>query len=136
MYMTAISGKQSARTPANLPLPIAASASKIALPIAEGLRFERIETIRYLEAAGNYTFLHFNSGERLLVCRTLQDMQDRLAAPYRFVRIHRSYIINIDYLNRYVRGKGGYVVLEGDISLAVANSRRQDFLNRLERYFR
>lgn len=134
--MTAISGKQPARSSANRPLPLAATAAKIALPIAEGLRFERIETIHHLEAAGNYTFIHFNSGERLLVCRTLQDMEERLAAPFRFVRIHRSYIINIDYLNRYVRGKGGYVVLEGDVSLAVANSRRQEFLNRLERYFR
>lgn len=133
--MTAISGKQPAFAPASRALPLAGAAAKIALPITEGLRFERIENISYLEAAGNYTFIYFKDGERLLVCRTLQDMHQRLAAPCRFIRIHRSYIINIDYLDRYVRGKGGYVVLEGGISLAVSNSRRQEFLDRLERYF-
>ena len=134
--MTAISGKQPILPVTNRSLPLAPASAKIALPVADGLRFERIETIVYLEAAGNYTFLHFRDGERLLVCRTLQDMQSRLAAPYRFVLIHRSYIINVDYLDRYVRGKGGYVVLENNVSLTVSNSRRQEFLNWLESYFR
>ena len=134
--MTAISGKQPTIPAAHRASIIAPVNVKIALPIAEGLRFELVANICYLEAAGNYTFIYFADGERLLVCRTLQDMQDRLAAPYRFVRIHRSHIINIDYLNRYVRGIGGYVVLEGGINLAVSNSRRQEFLDRLERYFR
>lgn len=134
--MTAISGTQHPITPATRPLTVVVSNPKIALPVTEGLRFELVEKICYLEAAGNYTFIYFKGGERLLVCRTLQDMQDRLASPYQFLRIHRSYIINIDYLDRYVRGKGGYVILENNISLAVSNSRRQEFLSRLERYFR
>ncbi|MEL7251333.1 MAG: LytTR family DNA-binding domain-containing protein [Bacteroidota bacterium] len=134
--MTAISGKQTVLPATNRALPLPPTSAKIALPITDGLRFERIENIVYLEAAGNYTFLHFQDGDRLLVCRTLQDMQSRLSAPHRFVRIHRSYIINVDYLERYVRGKGGYVVLEGKVSLTVSNSRRQAFLDWLECYFR
>ena len=134
--MTAISGQQPTLTKASRALPLTISNPKIALPITDGLRFEPIKNICHLEAAGNYTFLHFKGGERLLVCRTLQDMQNRLAAPYQFIRIHRSYLINIDYLDRYVRGKGGYVILEGGASLAVSSTRRQDFLTRLERYFR
>ncbi|PSR11624.1 MAG: hypothetical protein DA408_11185 [Bacteroidetes bacterium] len=117
-------------------LPHPGCRSKITLPTTEGLRFERVATICYLEAAGNYTFLHFRDGTRLLVCRTLQELQDRLAAPHCFLRIHRSTVINLDYLDRYVRGKGGYVILEGGTSLAVANSRRPAFLEHLERYFR
>lgn len=112
------------------------SHSKVSLPVTDGLRFERLDNIRYLEAAGNYTFLYFTNGERLLVCRTLQEMQDRLASPFRFLRIHRSYLINVDFLERYVRGKGGYVILEGNTHLTVSASKRQNFLARLERYFR
>lgn len=134
--MTAISGQQPTLAKTALSLPLAIAHPKIALPVTEGLRFEPITNICYLEAAGNYTFIYFKDGERLLVCRTLQDMQDRLAAPYHFLRIHRSYLINIEYLDRYVRGKGGYVILEGGTNLAVSSSRRQEFLTRLERYFR
>jgi two-component system LytT family response regulator len=134
--MTAISGQQPVLAKAPRPLPLAITNPKIALPISDGLRFELIADISHLEAAGNYTFIYFKGGERLLVCRTLQDMQDRLAAPYQFIRIHRSYLINVSYLNRYVRGKGGYVILEGGANLTVSSSRRQDFLARLERHFR
>lgn len=111
-------------------------ALKVALPTAEGLRFERIERITHLEASGNYTYLHFHNGQKVLVCKTLQEMTQRLAQPHRFVRIHRSFLINIDYLDRYVRGKGGYVVLEGGATLAVSAGKRQAFLDTVERYFR
>lgn len=109
---------------------------KVALPTAEGFRFERITKITHLVAEGNYTYIHLADGEKLLVCRTLQEMEQRLACPYLFQRIHRSFLINIDYLNRYVRGKGGYVVLEGGVNLTVSNSRRQPFLEALDFYFR
>jgi two-component system LytT family response regulator len=133
--MTAITTTKKHNTKTR-PLKTNGSHSKVSLPVTDGLRFERLDNIRYLEASGNYTFLYFTNGERLLVCRTLQDMEERLASPYRFLRIHRSFLINIDFLERYVRGKGGYVILEGNIHLAVSVSRRQDFLTRLELYFR
>lgn len=134
--MTAITGNKNTLNGKTRALKTNGSGSKISLPVAEGLRFERLDRIRYLEAAGNYTFIYFTNGERLLVCRTLQEMQDRLASPFRFLRIHRSFLINVDFLERYVRGKGGYVILEGGGNLTVSASRRQDFLDRLERYFR
>ena len=134
--MTAINPNTQKHSSKTLSLKSFGNTAKVSLPVTDGLRFERLDTIRYLEAAGNYTFIHFAHGERLLVCRTLQEMQDRLASPYRFLRIHRSFLINIDFLDRYVRGKGGYVILEGNINLTVSASKRQDFLTRLERYFR
>lgn len=109
---------------------------KLALPTAEGLRFETIADIVYLAADGNYTFLHLRNGDQLLVCRTLQELERRLRGALPFQRIHRSYLINLCYLQRYVRGKGGYVVLDNEVSLNVSNSRRQAFLEALEVYFR
>lgn len=109
---------------------------KIALPVSEGLQFERLDKIRHLEASGNYTFIYFRDGSRLLVCRTLQEMELRLIVSRRFIRIHRSFLINTDYLERYVRGKGGYVVLEGGVSLTVSSSKKKAFLDILECMFR
>ncbi len=105
---------------------------KIALPVSEGFRFERIDKIRHLEASGNYTFIHFQDGQRLLVCRTLQEMENQLTHSRSFFRIHRSFIVNTDYLERYVRGKGGYVILEGGANLAVSNAKKHAFLKKLE----
>ncbi len=133
--MISTSGNQNTRTNVAISPRRLSPVSKVALPTSEGLRFERIETITYLEASGNYTYLHFQNGQRALVCKTLQEMNQRLAQPHRFIRIHRSFIINIDYLERYVRGKGGYVVLEGDIPLAVSAGKRPAFMEAIERYF-
>lgn len=108
---------------------------KIALPITEGFRFVEIEHISYIEASGNYCFIHFNDGKKLLICRTLQEMECKLGAHANFVRIHRSFIINATYIDRYVRGKGGYVVLENGTSLTVSNSKKQSFLDMIEYYF-
>ncbi len=103
--------------------------TKIALPVADGLRFAAIDRIRYLGADGNYTRLHFSEGPPLLVCRTLREVEAQLVHAPQFVRIHRSYIINIHYLERYVRGSGGYVLLEGGAHLAVSTGRKQAFLD-------
>ncbi|RME91766.1 MAG: LytTR family transcriptional regulator [Bacteroidetes bacterium] len=123
-------------TPAHFAPRRFAAPLKLSLPTAEGYRFERISDIVYLAAEGNYTYIHLCTGEKLLVCRTLQELEQRLLGAHPFQRIHRSYLINLHYLARYVRGKGGYVVLENDISLNVSNSRRQAFLEALAVYFR
>lgn len=133
--MTAITGNKPPAPAKTRSLTVRTRNNKIVLPTADGLRFEQVDNIRYLEAAGNYTFLHFKDDTKLLVCRTLQELQKRLPQQ-RFLRIHRSYLINADYLIRYVRGKGGYVILEGNTHLNVSAGRRQDFLERVGWIFR
>ena len=108
---------------------------KIALPTMEGLSFERIRTIRCVEAKGNYTNIHFNNGTQILVCKTLREIEQLINAPLQFVRVHRSYTINLDYLSKYIKGKGGYVILEGGQSINVSAGRKPFFLESLEKYF-
>lgn len=108
---------------------------KIALPTMEGIHFEKIETIVSLEAKGNYTNLHFINGKKLLVCKTLLEMEQILNAGNQFVRIHRSSIINLNLLQKYIKGKGGYVVMEDKSSISVSIGKKQGFLDALEIYF-
>lgn len=108
---------------------------KVALPTMEGIHFERIQEITSLEAQGNYTMLFFTDGRQLLVCKTLQDIEALLDSPYQFVRIHRSFTINLNQLQRYIRGKGGYVIMENGTNVNVSAGRKQAFLEAVERYF-
>jgi two-component system LytT family response regulator len=127
--MTAISQPTQLHNIRHIGTPTPVIPSKIALPVADGLRFVSIDGIRYLEADGNYTRLHFSEAPPLLVCRNLREIEAQLLHAPHFVRIHRSYIINVHYLERYVRGSGGYVLLEGGANLAVSSSRKQAFLD-------
>lgn len=108
---------------------------KIALPTLKGIHFERIDAIVSVEAKGNYALLHFKGNRSLLVSKTLCDIET-LLNDHRFVRIHRSTTINLDYIEKYIKGKGGFVVLENGVSLPVSAGKRDHFLESLSIYFR
>ena len=108
---------------------------KIALPTMEGIQFEPVQQIISLEAQGNYTTLYFTEGRQLLVCKTLMELEQILNNSFQFVRIHRSFIINLNRIIKYVRGKGGYVVMDDGTSRTVSNGKRDDFFAAVKRYF-
>jgi len=108
---------------------------KIALPTMEGINFERIQDVISLEAKGNYTMLYFKGKRKLLVCKTLRDMENQIHTGSQFVRIHRSYTINLNHLQKYIKGKGGYVIMENGSMINVSAGKKQNFLDALKAYF-
>ena len=119
------------------PLSYESSSSdrKIALPTMEGINFEKVQNIISLEAKGNYTMLYFTGKRKLLVCKTLMDMENQIHTGSQFVRIHRSYTINLNHLQKYVKGKGGYVIMENGVMINVSSGKKQDFMDALKVYF-
>jgi two-component system, LytTR family, response regulator len=105
-------------------------AGKIALPTADGLVFVSICDIFYCEASSNYTIFYTGEKKQYIVSRTLKEFED-LLLDHNFFRIHHSYIVNLNVIKKYVKGDGGYVILNNSVSLDVAKRRRSDFLNRL-----
>ena len=108
---------------------------KVALPTMEGIHFERIKNIISLEAKGNYTFIYFTNRQKLLVCKTLREMEQLLDVAYQFVRIHRSFTINLNLLQTYIKGKGGYVVMEDGSTISVSSGKKPEFMEALKAYF-
>jgi DNA-binding LytR/AlgR family response regulator len=107
---------------------------KIILPTMEGLCFEKIKHITHLEASGNYTLLHFRDGRQVLVCRSLCEIEAQLPGSA-FVRIHRSHTVHLRHLKKYIRGKGGSVVLHNGTTLTVSAGQKDHFLDALKNYF-
>jgi two-component system, LytTR family, response regulator len=108
---------------------------KIALPTMEGISFENTEEIISLEAHGNYTMIHFIDGRQLLVCRTLNSMEQAVEDEY-FLRVHRSAAINMQRIKQYVKGKGGYVIMENNLTISVSEGKKQEFLDALKEHFK
>ena len=107
---------------------------KIALPTMEGLSFEKTREILFLEASGNYTMIHFLDGRQVLVCKTLRDIE-KMVPTNHFVRIHRSHTIQLRHLKKYIRGKGGCVVLQNGATLAVSAGQKDVFVAVVHAYF-
>lgn len=102
---------------------------KIALPTLEGLVFVNIKDILYCEASSNYTQI-FTAEEKYLVSKTLKEY-DELLSDHNFFRIHNSYLININSIKKYVKGEGGYVVLNNNTALDVSKRKKEAFLNKI-----
>lgn len=100
---------------------------KIMLPTMEGFEVVEVSAIVYCEAVDNFTRFFFEAGQPLLICRTLKYFED-LLQKYRFLRIHRSYLINPDYVIRYAKGKGGSVIMKNNQELEIAPARKSAFL--------
>ncbi len=115
-------------------MPTAGQSGKIVLPTMEGFCFEKVKHIAYLEANGNYTTLHFIDKRQILVCKTLREVEQMLP-DWSFARIHRSHTIHLKHIKKYVRGKGGHVVLQNGVTLVVSAGQREVFLDTLRAYF-
>ncbi|HZY81878.1 MAG TPA: LytTR family DNA-binding domain-containing protein [Cyclobacteriaceae bacterium] len=100
---------------------------KIMLPTLEGFEIVNIASIIYCEAVDNFTRFHFEQGQPLMICRTLKYFEDVLK-EHRFMRIHRSHLINPDYVVRYSKGKGGSVTMKNDQELEVSPNKKEELL--------
>ena len=77
---------------------------RIALPMSEGLLFVEISEIVMLEADGSYTDVHLCSGSKILVSKKLKFFDDLLMQRTNFFRVHRSFIVNVNHMERYSKG--------------------------------
>jgi two-component system, LytTR family, response regulator len=103
---------------------------KLALPTSDGLVFIKIEDIIYCEAESNYTRIFCTDEKKHLVSRTLKEYEDILS-EHNFFRIHNSYLINLGCIKKYVRGEGGYVIMNNNVSLDVSKRKKESFLTRI-----
>jgi two-component system, LytTR family, response regulator len=99
---------------------------RIPIPTNDGLRFISMDDIIYLEASNNYTYIFLNTNQKLLVSRTLKEFEE-LLPPETFVRIHHSHIINKFFIEKYIRGDGGQVVMKNGTTLDVSKRKKSDF---------
>jgi two-component system LytT family response regulator len=105
----------------------------IALPTNIGLTFTTVNDIIHCVADGNYTRIHFTDKSELLLSKTLGDVEE-LLSDYSFFRIHHSSLINLKQVKKYIRGEGGEVIMSNGQNLAVARTRKADFLNVFTRF--
>ena len=103
------------------------SFNKIAVPTVEGFELIPADQVLKCEAADNYTFIFMKNKIKIVACRTLKEMEEQMNDFNFFIRIHHSYIINLNEVTKYVRGEGGYVVMS-DGSTVNVSRRRKDAL--------
>lgn len=107
-------------------------AHKIGIPTQEGLLFIKVNDILYCTADRSYTFVHLKNKKRLIATRKIKEFEN-LLHTHDFFRVHRSSLINLNYIEKYYKGSGGYVVMSDGASIDVARRKKEDFLDRLSK---
>ena len=105
--------------------------TKIAVPTSEGFELIPAHEVICCEADDNYTHLKLKNQSTIIACRTLKDMEEQLQDFTFFVRVHHSYIINLNEVKRYIRGEGGYLIMSDDSTVNVSRSRKEGLLRKL-----
>lgn len=101
--------------------------NRIAIPSLEGLQFIEVSDIIYLEAESNYTIIYLKPSQKITVSKTLKDFEE-LLPQHIFIRIHHSWIINKNHVQKYLKGEGGQVIMSNGKTLDVARRKKDEFM--------
>jgi two-component system, LytTR family, response regulator len=105
---------------------------KLAVPSLDGVDFFNAQDVIFCKAEGSYTTIFLINGAQKVVSRNLKDFENLLSESG-FCRVHHSYLINLNHVQRYVRGEGGYVVLTENHHVDISRRRKEEFLAKLDR---
>ena len=99
---------------------------QVILPTLEGFEVIRMEEIVRLQGNGNFTDIFLTDGSKKMACRFLKHYAEIL--PYPFLRVHKSHIININFVKSYHKGLGGYVVLNDKTEIDISPNYKENFM--------
>jgi two-component system LytT family response regulator len=106
--------------------------NKLALPVEGKIAMIEFDDIIFCESDGNYTNIRLADKKSIMVSRTLKDIENMLPQTV-FLRIHHSFLVNINHVKEYIRGEGGEVLLSNGDQLRVSRSRKDELLAILNR---
>ncbi|NHF60507.1 response regulator transcription factor [Flavobacteriaceae bacterium TP-CH-4] len=104
--------------------------TKIALPSADGIDFIEANTIIHVEAERSYSNFYLDGGKRIMVSKPLKEYEALLEAC-NFFRIHKSHMVNLNHLDKYIKGKGGYVIMKDGSHVDVSVRKKDALLRKL-----
>lgn len=106
---------------------------KLTLPSNQGFRLIDIDDIVHIEADSNYSIFNLVTLEKIVVAKVLKDYEEILPEN-RFVRIHKSSIVNLKFVKEYNSKNGLQVVLNNGEIIIVSRRRASDFFDKIKAY--
>lgn len=103
---------------------------KIAIPTRKGMEYFKLNDIVFIEGQGSYAKLHFTNGDEMLVTKKLKDFEEKLGNSG-YMRIHKSYLINLSQVNGVLKEDGGYVEVANNKKLPISATYKKEVLSRI-----
>jgi two-component system LytT family response regulator len=103
------------------------------MPTMEGLQMIPVDSIISCESDSNYTILFLKNNKKIIASRTLKDIEE-LLEEHSFARVHRCYLANLNEVEKYVKGEGGYLVMSDGTNIDVARNKKEVLMKKLLPY--
>lgn len=103
---------------------------KLAVPTAEGVLFLPLTDIIRAEAAGSYSTIFLTNRQKLVTSKNLTELEEMLDSAD-FFKVHKSHLVNLRFVAKYIRGEGGVLVLTDGAAVDVARRKKDELLARL-----
>lgn len=107
---------------------------RIALPYLNRTVYISVDDILCLQGEGNYTYLHTRDRKRFLVSKTLKEFEKTLDETI-FLRIHKSYMVNLAYVQRHLFSHERQLRLADGREVAISRRRMKDITLRLTQFW-
>jgi two-component system LytT family response regulator len=108
---------------------------KLCIPSLRGFQVIEISEIIYCEANSNYTNFHFTGRRSICASKPIHEYE-ALLEDCNFVRIHKSFLVNLEHVKEYIRGEGGSVILSSGIEVEVSRRKKDLLMTRMKEYYK
>jgi len=108
---------------------------KLCIPSLKGFQVVDLKEILYCEASSSYTNFYFADKRSIITAKTIHEYEE-LLDDAGFVRIHKSYLVNLLHVKEYLRGEGGSVILSNGKELEVSRRKKDVFLSKMKEFYK
>jgi two-component system LytT family response regulator len=108
---------------------------RLCLPTLKGFTIVKLEDIVYCEAQRSYTIFRLTGNKTIMISKPLFDYEQLLAGTI-FLRVHKSFLINLLHIKEYLRGEGGTVIMSNGMEIEVSRRKKDLFLTKVKEYFK
>jgi two-component system LytT family response regulator len=103
---------------------------RICLSTADRLEFVHVEEIVLCEANGSYTNVYLKGNKKIMVSKNLKEYET-LLLDENFMRVHNSFLINLNEVKQFVKSEGGYILMNNDQQVSISPKKRDEFFARM-----
>ena len=119
----------------NIQKPAQAQDMKLCIPSLKGFQVVELKDMLYCEASGSYTNIYFADKSNICSAKPIYEYEE-LLSDAGFVRIHKSYLVNLSHIAEYIRGEGGSVMLSNGKEIEVSRRKKEFFLSKMKTHYK
>ena len=108
---------------------------KLCIPSLKGFQVIEIQDLIYCEASSNYTNFHFTSRPSICASKPIHEYE-AILEECNFVRIHKSFMVNLHHIKEYVRGAGGAVIMSNGHEIEVSRRKKDILMTKMKIYYK